>query len=148
VPRHKYNGALNVVLMDGLNTSFEHVADMRRTTLDFLRKLSKDEPVAIYGLNQRLELLQDFTTPAVRPLENSAKVLPTGTSGTFSASKFRDIPESESRVDAFTWYRPPAQPCFQVQITIKALHWIARSLAGYPGRKNLIWIADFFPFGV
>jgi VWFA-related protein len=149
VPRHKYNGALNVILMDGINTSFEHVADMRAHTLDFLRKLSRDEPVAIYGLNQKLELQQDFTT-GVAPLESNAKASqPAATGGTFAPSKFREVPESESKVLRFmAWYPQPTQPCLTVQVTIKALHWIARSLAGYPGRKNLIWLSDRFPFGI
>src|SRR5579864_2778529 len=148
VARYKPAGAFNVILMDGLNSAFEHVADMRRQTLDFLRKLSRDEPVAVYGLNTKLELLEDFTSVG-EAQQNAAKRSPqSAAGGTFDASKFREVPASEVRVAAFQANIQHLRPCLQVQITLKALHWIANSLAGFPGRKNLIWISDRFPFDV
>jgi VWFA-related protein len=149
VPRYKRNSALNVILMDGMNTSFEHVAAMRMNTLDFLRKFSRNDPVAIYGLNDKLELLQDFSG-GVAPLQDPDKSVPFRAGVTnVSATSFREIPESESKVVRFMAFTAqPQLECFRVQVTLKTLHWIARSLAGYPGRKNLIWLADDFPFNI
>ena len=36
----------------------------------------------------------------------------------------------------------------RVQMTVDALRAIARHLAGYPGRKKLVWISSSFPFSV
>src|SRR5262249_16176468 len=40
------------------------------------------------------------------------------------------------------------QTDLRVTYTVNALMSIARSLAGYPGRKNLIWISEAFPVGI
>jgi VWFA-related protein len=133
VPRYQHNTSSNVIILDGLNSSFEHVADMRRSMLDFLKNLSRDEPVAIYGLNKRLELLQDFTTPAQALQAAGQQASPT---------------ESQSKIAKFMPNLEPVGGCLREQMTIMALHWIAKSLAGFPGRKNLIWISDRFPFGI
>jgi hypothetical protein len=36
----------------------------------------------------------------------------------------------------------------RVQTTLAALNSLSRTLSGYPGRKNLIWISETFPFDV
>jgi hypothetical protein len=36
----------------------------------------------------------------------------------------------------------------RVQMTLAALNSLSRTLSGYPGRKNLIWISESFPFDV
>lgn len=133
VPRYQHNTSSNVIIMDGLNSSFEHVADIRRSMLDFLKNLSRDEPVAIYGLNKRLELLQDFTTPAQALQAAGQQAAPT---------------ETQSKIAKFMPNLEPVGDCLRKQMTILTLHWIAKSLAGFPGRKNLIWISDSFPFGI
>lgn len=133
VPRYQHNTSFNVIILDGLNTSFEDVADVRRNMLDFLKNLSRDEPVAIYGLNKRLELLQDFTTPAKALQAAGDPASPT---------------ESQSKIAQFMPNLEALGPCLREQMTVLALHWIAKSLAGFPGRKNLIWISDSFPFGI
>ena len=38
-----------------------------------------------------------------------------------------------------------AQTDLRVQMTLNALTALARTLAGYPGRKNLIWVSAAFP---
>lgn len=146
VPRYKSGGAFNVILMDGLNSGFEHVADMRRLTLDFFRKLALDEPVAVYGLNNKLELLQEFTSAA--DAQQAAAKRPSIAGGTFEGSKFREVPASEVQIAAFRANTQRLRSCLRVQITLMALHGIVNSLAGLPGRKNLIWISDVFPFDI
>src|SRR5205807_7641488 len=41
-----------------------------------------------------------------------------------------------------------AQTDMRVGYTLTALKAIARSLAGYPGRKNLIWLSEAFPLNI
>jgi hypothetical protein len=36
----------------------------------------------------------------------------------------------------------------RVQMTLSGLNSLARTLSGYPGRKNLLWVSESFPFAV
>src|ERR1019366_3197141 len=50
-----------------------------------------------------------------------------------------------------TWNRVPPSGNDQVrrvQMTMDAIRAIARHLAGYPGRKRLIWVSSSFPFSI
>src|SRR5215831_2163904 len=62
VPRFRSQGALNVLLLDGLNTTLLNQAYVRWAMIKFLDKLPQGQPVAIYALGRKLRLLQDFTT--------------------------------------------------------------------------------------
>jgi VWFA-related protein len=61
-PRFQAASALNVVLLDGLNSNVVEQAYVRVEMIKFLSKLPQGEPVAIYALGKKLYLLQDFTT--------------------------------------------------------------------------------------
>src|SRR5262245_29041642 len=61
-PRYREGGALNVVLLDGLNTSLQNQAYARQQMVKFLENLPTDRPIAVYALGQDLRLLQDFTS--------------------------------------------------------------------------------------
>ncbi len=66
LPHFKPGRALNVILMDALNTSRVNQISMRQAMIKFLETLPANEPIAVYLLGDRLRLLQDFTTdPAV-----------------------------------------------------------------------------------
>src|SRR5512146_1650888 len=62
LPHFQAGRALNVVLMDALNTSHLNQAFMQDSMIKFLEKLPENEPIAVYLLGDRLRLLQDFTT--------------------------------------------------------------------------------------
>ncbi|MGZ7052956.1 MAG: VWA domain-containing protein, partial [Candidatus Angelobacter sp.] len=66
LPHFKPGRALNVILMDALNTSRLNQVSMRQAMIKFLETLPANEPIAVYLLGDRIRLLQDFTTdPAV-----------------------------------------------------------------------------------
>src|SRR5262245_634255 len=62
VPRYNTSSALNVVLLDGLNTTLPHQAYVRDQMIHYLEKMPEGQPVAIYTLGSKLTLLQDFTS--------------------------------------------------------------------------------------
>src|SRR5205085_5734267 len=62
LPHYKPNGALNVLLLDGLNTTIRDQKYAREQMLKLLARLPNDRPVAIYLLGRKLSLLQDFTS--------------------------------------------------------------------------------------
>lgn len=161
-PKYNVDNSLNVVLLDALNTTLPHQAYVRDQMIRYLEKMPDGKPVAIYTLSNKLTLLQDFTSdPAVlksvvknlkgkaSPLQDNPtggpdmELLPPGLadSGLMPAQML-------SAMQTFEAERVGFQTDLRVTYTINALTSIARSLSGYPGRKNLIWISEAFPIGI
>lgn len=159
LPHFRPGSALNVILMDAINTGVTNQMYMRDAMVKFLEKLPDNQPIAVYLLSDRLRLLQDFTTDSAllrdvvrsfkgksSPLLNSsingttALILP-GISQSLPPKMAGQIREfQEQAVTSMTDQR--------VSITLSALNSLSRTLAGYPGRKNLIWVSETFPFDV
>ncbi len=162
IPQYKVDNSLNVLLMDGLNTTLPHQAYVRDQMIKYLEKMPEGRPVAVYMLGSRLTLLQDFTSDPevlkkviknfktqVSPLQDNpaggqdVALLPEG------AADAGLVPaEMVSAVQSFEQERVGFQTDLRVRYTVDALSSIARSLAGYPGRKNLIWVSEAFPISI
>jgi VWFA-related protein len=162
VPQYNPKSALNVVLLDGLNTTLPHQAYMRDQMIHYLQKMPEGQPVAIYTLGSKLTLLQDFTSDPevlkevvkrlkghVSPLLDEptggppVELLPPGLADS------GQIPEQMLQaMMRFEAERTSFQTDLRVTTTLTALAAIARSLSGYPGRKNLIWISEAFPVSI
>jgi VWFA-related protein len=152
VPDYKPTGALNVILLDALNTSLLHQVDVQEQMVKLLEKLPSDRPMAVYALGEKLQLLQDFTSdPAL--LQKSIEQYK-GRSSSLLANPSGG-PESElyggrsggiSKV--FVLGMISAQSDVRAFNTMDALNSLARTLAAYPGRKNLIWVSETFPLYV
>ncbi len=162
VPSYGVDSSLNVILLDALNTSLPHQAYVRDQMIRYLEKMPAERPVAVYTLSTKLTLLQDFTSdPEVlkkivkelnakaSPLQDNpaggpeTELLPAGMadSGMMPAGML-------AAMQAFEQERVAFQTDMRVRYTVDALTSIARSLSGYPGRKNLIWISEAFPFSI
>jgi VWFA-related protein len=161
-PKYNVDNSLNVVLMDALNTTLPHQAYVRDQMIRYLDKMPAGRPVAVYTLSNKLTLLQDFTSDPeilkgvvknlkgkVSPLQDNpmggpdAELLPAGVadSGMLPGQML-------SAMQAFEDERVAFQTDMRVSYTVNALTAIARSLSGYPGRKNLIWISEAFPISI
>ena len=161
---YRPTGALNVILLDALNSNLPDQTFMRDAMVKFLAKLPDRGPIAIYVLGVKLRMLQDFTSDPdtlkqaiVNLKTQNSPVLnnPAGTSpisdlppGGVAAAVLASVPGLRSQILAFQAERTASQTDFQVSYTLKALNSLGRSLAGYPGRKNLIWISESFPFNI
>jgi VWFA-related protein len=157
VPDYKPNGALNIILVDSLNTTLLNQAETRRQMIGLLEKLPVDHPIAVYALGQKLFLLQDFTTDpgllqnAVRALkEEDSPLLENPTGGRppqyltpYDAAILGPI--GVARFKAFVKNVVEIRTDDRVRRTLDALNSLARNLAAYPGRKNLIWVSEEFP---
>ena len=162
VARYSASSALNVVLLDALNTSLPHQAYVRDQMIRYLEKMPEGQPIAVYLLGTKLTLLQDFTSdPAVlkkitqalkgkiSPLQDNPaggtapELLPAGLadSGVMPAEMLNAMQRFEQERVAF-------QTDLRINYTMNALTSIARSLSGYPGRKNLLWISEAFPLSI
>ena len=160
LPRFQSGRALNVILLDSLNTNRVNQAFMRDAMIKYLEKLPENEPIAVYLLGDRLRLLQDFTTdPAtlkevVRSFKGkSSRFLSASADGTPVDPLLPGIAQSLPAQMAVQIRQFQDQLAVnlldrRVEITLSALRSLARTLSGYPGRKNLLWISESFPFAV
>lgn len=160
LPHFRTDRALNVVLMDALNTNRVNQAFMRDSMVKFLEKLPENEPIAVYLLGDKLRLLQDFTTdPAllkevVRSFKGkNSPLLNDMAGGAPIAPVLPGIaqslpPQMAGQIRAFQDQLTSDMTDIRVNLTLAALNSLGRTLSGYPGRKNLIWISETFPFDI
>jgi VWFA-related protein len=155
VPNYKPNRTLSVLLLDGLNTDNNSQKYARQEMLKYLSKLPAGQPVAVFVLGNRLRMIQDFTTDpqtlkeaVARLKDQSSPTLQTdpAVSAAASANLLQmGLPEMLAQMQFFERENQAAQTDLRVSMTMNALMALARTLAGYPGRKNLIWVSSAFP---
>jgi len=135
---------------------------VHKQMIRMLESIHEDTPVAIFLLGRRLKMIQNFTTDP-KLIRATLKKMTIDHSDDRSQLEPQDDPEALS---AFLENDPnlPAgsltsleqferdvyamQMDIRVQETIDALHSLVRHLAGYPGRKNLLWISSSFPIAI
>jgi len=160
LPHFQPGRALNVILMDALNTSRLNQASMRQAMIKFLDMLPANEPIAVYLLGDKLRLLQDFTTDptvlkdVVRSFKGkNSSLLNVSVDGSPIAPILPGVAQSlppgmAGQIKAFQDQMTVDLTDQRVQVTLGALNSLSRTLSDYPGRKNLIWISEAFPFDV
>jgi len=156
------NGAVNLVLLDSLNTPMDAQAYVRQQILAYLESVPPGTRTAIFGLTTRLLVLQGFSSdPEVlksflargfgkgSPLLNNQA----GGGGVGNAAA-DELEEREAHADIVSNLRQfdAQQQSFDLQLraeyTLAAMRQIARYLAIIPGRKNLIWFSGSFPINI
>jgi VWFA-related protein len=132
--------SLNVMLLDTLNGDFGEMAYIKDQLLKYLSKAQLTHPVALFAMENHLVMLHDFTTdvtalksvvdkfkPPARPLNGET---------------------AHSRASAFTTFGNFHTSERDIETTLNQLNALAKTLAGYPGRKNLIWLSEGFPINL
>jgi VWFA-related protein len=138
-PVYTGNSALNVILLDGINTDFTNHAYAQDLLVKYLDSNPRIQPTAVYALESNLRLLHDFSTDTKELRDAVAHykgVGPTHIATVDAAASpfsqrgtFRNVPQG--RTAAF-----------------RSMIFLAQALAGYRGRKNLIWISEGFPLSL
>jgi VWFA-related protein len=169
--RPEYNmphGPLTVILLDGVNTAVADQQTARTQVLKYLgTQLQPRERVSVYTLASSLNLLQDFTddvtllktavekfTPQ-KSLElqraEIEQIVPpvriTGDTGVRGGGNSQAMLVL-SRISAFLNDQKTFQDKERALQTMAAMKLLSRRLAGYPGRKNLVWISAGFPIAL
>lgn len=146
--------SVTVVLLDAVNTTYADQAYARQNVADFLRGVRPQDRVAVYVLGRDLEMLHDFSGDG----DALAKAV-VAYHGEYPYSLEAPPDTAAGRVVARTPLAQAAhdtadqgQSNFFVDrrafLTLGAIESIARYLARLPGRKNLIWVSDGFPFSL
>ena len=154
-----------VVLMDSLNTQTSNQQQGRAHLLQLLRTLPPDTPVAVFLLGSSLKILQGFTsdgrllraaldravtgaTVEQDPLEdtqNTSSYLQNTNADLFGNLGFQT---QLSEVQNFEKEEYSMTVDLRAKETLEAMAQIGQYLSGIPGRKNLIWVSESFPFSI
>jgi len=150
-------GPLVLMLLDGLNTGTVDQAYSRQQMLRYLRtQLKADQRVAVFVLAQDLLLLQDFTSDS-RLLIDALEKSPVKKSMAISRGDPITVTPEEAAImpakmlaalDRLNQERAVDSIDARISLTLAALRSIAGAMAGYPGRKNLIWVSAAFPLSL
>lgn len=151
---------LTILLLDGLNTNMFSEA-VRVQVSEMLNAFWTDRPkapMAVFFLGSHLHMLENFTTDTPEVVARIRRLVDAG-------------PSAEARLDSDPGPSPEMQQQFgvlatppsirqwdrltdrgnddlRVPMTLGALRSIARYLAGYAGRKKLMWLSGSFPFKI
>lgn len=132
----KKSSSLNIILLDALNGEFTSRAHALDELIKYLESGPEIQPTAVYLLEEKLKLLHDFTT--------NTKALKEVMAG-FKPRVAPHVDTVYAAASAFTQKGSLQATPVNIETTLKELNSLAQALAGYPGRKNLIWLSEAFP---
>jgi VWFA-related protein len=163
--------AVNVLLLDSLNTPIEDQAYVHKQAIKFLKGVKPGSRMAIFTMGLGLRFVQGFSDdPAIlmaalgnkqsteiqdtalikgqqedlaqqTVLGQMAEVMPAGPGGTATAA-------TQAMIDALTGTfdrTEQAQDDDRGYRTLENIQHLAKFLGSFPGRKNLIWFSENFP---
>jgi VWFA-related protein len=168
VPPAPESDAVNVLLLDTLNTPEQDFTYARNQVIQFLHNVPPGTRMAIVSLSDKLTFVQGFTTDAstllaavekkktgAKPETSSALVSRSEEAANNATLAFRSQTVAgystgmaslgvDAAQRAFTEYQNFARRN-RTLMTLEALKYLAQYLANVPGRKNLIWFSSSFP---
>ena len=173
LPPHTYTnvspypdtGAVNVLLLDALNTPMADQAEARKEMIEYLGKIPSGTPIAIFALASHLQLITGFTTDAAalakvmksKAASSSHSVVLEDQADSVQLQMENQVYQMESSgmtaatigaVQEFEADYTAVQTNLRVQVTLDAFEELARYLGGIPGRKNVIWFSGSFPITI
>ncbi len=153
--------SVTVLVLDSLNTPLEDQTNLRVQVAKYIKKQSAGPAMAIFTLTTALQLVQGFTDdPALLAAALNSRGRGSGVQHSAlidsSAEKAAAL-ETEAAMREFHAAREAAQmqqfmadqgterTSDRVRRTLLALQDLSRYLAGFPGRKNVVWFTGAFP---
>ena len=166
--RPQHTGATTILLIDALNTPVQNQMYARHLMLRWAAtQLKPGQRIAVYGLTNNLIRMQDFTSDPAElraaiekfvpqslaandtsnaPAATVSSALVTASSARTDAANMQVSARSLAAVRRFGQEETGYQLQMRMGNTLAALKALANSVAGYPGRKNLVWVSASFPF--
>jgi VWFA-related protein len=160
-PRVKPSDSVTVLVLDTLNTPTDDQATLHVQVLKYLKKVQPGNRIAIFTLGTQLRFVQGFTDdPALLAAAINNKNNGTGTQSSpllqSSAERGGDqelvgalmeihAVDAARAMQQFIADQSSNRSGARLRLTLTALQQLARYLAGYPGRKNVVWFSGGFP---
>jgi len=162
---------ITLMVLDLLNTRFMDQAYARQDLLKYLtQSVDQREPTALYTLTRSgVHVIHDFTTdPRVlvaalhkvkgdtfQMVDGEADVeamtgtaSPDGSAGVDPGAVQTEAQKIQTMMEDSELNFQSFQQRLAITYTLQAMQQVAQALAGFPGRKSLIWASGGFPFSV
>lgn len=153
------NSSLNMVLLDLIDTTPQDQAYARKRMVEFLRKLPPRQQVALFVLGNKLRMVQGFSTDSEAlvkaaesiNIEELNRLRPVSRQlADNDAAAYEDLGATRGiGSGAFLQHALGTEDIQNIKPRLDdvagAFREIARAVGGYPGRKNLFWLAGQFP---
>ncbi len=159
LPPHTYSNtpvyppasAVNVLLLDALNTPLENQMGVRHQMIEFMGKIPPGTPLAIFILSSKLRLLSGFSTDAAAQAAElkTSRANPQMSSLMIGAEGLVSSPQEPKgeMAQLFDAHLAEFQAQVRTDMTLDALQQLAAYLSAIPGRKNIVWFTAAFPLG-
>jgi len=165
VPPASPADAVNVLLIDTLNTDVSDQAVVRKLIINFLSKLPQGPRFAIFTLGSQLLCLQGFTSDSsalLATLNDPKNGLKIKKDASFQSQSDKESAAADIAALQMEQASPYGIEALQsalaeignqkatdrASMTYEALMYLGHYLSGIPGRKNLIWFSGSFPIVV
>jgi VWFA-related protein len=165
------NRRITLMVLDLLNTRFTDQARARQDLLKYLTEsVDQREPTALYTLTRSgIHVIHDFTSdPRVlvaalhkikgdvfqmvdspEDLESiTGTASPDGSAGLDASSVQSETQKLQTMLEDSELNFQSFEQRLAITYTLEAMQQLAQALAGFPGRKSLIWAGGGFPFSV
>jgi VWFA-related protein len=162
---------ITLLVLDLLNTRFTDQAYARKDLLKYLtQSVDQREPTALYTLDRSgVHLVHDFTTDprvlvaalhkvkgdSVQMVDGQEQVeaitgsaSPDGSAGVDPGAVQTEAQKLQTMIEDSELNFQSFQQRLAITYTLEGMQQIAQALAGFPGRKSLIWASGGFPFSV
>jgi VWFA-related protein len=168
VPVYPEASAVNVLLLDALNTPTGDQEQARKQMIAYISTIKPGTALAIFTLSSRLRMVTGFTTDMAKlrqALEdkklnqrssadvgaNASETMSSTLDQAASGIATSNDPGTRWLVGQITQFAADTQAYEtdqRVMMTLNALSELARYLAAVPGKKNLIWFSGSFPISL
>lgn len=165
VPPAPESDAVDILMLDTLNTPQQEFANSRKQVIQFLQSVKPGTRMAILTLGDKLSFVQNFTDDPAKLLAALQDPKNHAAQGAMSTALVTRSEEAEINttianrqnsfggassygIQAINSAFAQLQDFSQLNrsmMTLEALQGIARYLANIPGRKNLLWFSTEFP---
>ena len=159
--------AINVLLVDSLNTEIADQATVRLQLIKYLKTVEPGPRLAVFALGERLRMIEGFTTDPQKLLlainhkgwggnpqpshmtqtaeEDAAQSTALNQMADVSDASGQDLSGLMESLQSFLTEVQNTQKETRMATTLNVLQSLAGYLSAYPGRKNLIWFSGSFP---
>ena len=165
------NRRITLMVLDLINTRFVDQAYARKDLLKYLtQSVDQREPTALYTLTRSgIHVVHDFTTDprvlvaALHKVKGDTSQMvdsqedveaitgtasPDGSAGVDPGAVQSEAQQLQTMMEDSELNFQSFEQRLAITYTLQGMQQIAQSLAGFPGRKSLIWASGGFPFSV
>jgi VWFA-related protein len=159
-----FSDSVNILLLDALNTPLGDQSNVYIQMMAYLKSLQPGPRFAIFALNSRLRMVQGFTASPSQLISalnrkdwgggpQSSPMARADAEDHVDAQLLKDMGEGLASSGAVSQTQRMQSQMKRIQtdtsfLTLQAFQQLARYLATFPGRKNVIWFSESFPISV